>query len=291
MTRKAWGIRQHRLFLEKFANVPLDKLPTRTDTLLEAVIVEPRVQELENLELVCRNVAYYLPHAAIAICCSLKNLPGVLRFATGTNIHVMTVCEENITRDEYSEFLTRPQFWDQFISEDPKKRVLIFQTDTGLRKNAILDFMHLDYIGANWPWNGRVGNGGFSLRCPRAAKEICQMFKYEAPLAEDLFFSYGMEVLKKKMATSEEAKKFSVEYDETAEDPMGFHQGFHWWDPAYTHKMFSPAPTTAPAPPRILRATRIDNGEDVTEWARLGQDATGTLYLPEPATNFQIEFA
>lgn len=59
----------------------------------------------------------------------------------------------------YNDLLTDSHFWERFESE----RVLLFQWDCLLVDRDIECFAGYDYIGAPWR-NGRVGNGGFSIR-------------------------------------------------------------------------------------------------------------------------------
>jgi hypothetical protein len=75
--------------------------------------------------------------------------------------------DDGFTVKECDELKMSPEFWNKFINFH---RMLIFNVDTGIKKNTILRFMHFDYIGATWyhePLGLKQGNGGFSLRNPR----------------------------------------------------------------------------------------------------------------------------
>jgi hypothetical protein len=104
--------------------------------------------------------------------------------------------------------MTRPSFWETF-QED---RVLIFQHDSGILRHGIEEFYEWDYIGAPFgPAQPFVGNGGFSLRNPRAMAHICRDLHYSPYIPEDVFFPIGCRMLGYKLATVDAAVKFSCE--------------------------------------------------------------------------------
>lgn len=130
-----------------------------------------------------------------------------------------------MTLETYNEILCDPGFWDHFESEF----VLLFQTDTLIRKRISEEFFAYDYVGAPWHQlveaHGKflnVGNGGFSLRRVASMKETCLRYKRDS-LPEDVFFSRYVE----RIPSKELAKKFSVEmvfYD----NPCGMHKPYEY---------------------------------------------------------------
>jgi hypothetical protein len=120
-----------------------------------------------------------------------------------------------------------PEFWEKFIGFH---RALIFNVDTGIKKNTILRFMHFDYIGAMWYNNPcgidqiYQGNGGFCLRNPKLMLEIVKKFPHDVRPPEDLYFTkkiysdFPYAVMPKKF----ECELFSTETREIS-DTLGFH--------------------------------------------------------------------
>jgi hypothetical protein len=205
-----------------------DVHPSPQDACLECVIVEPRPHK--NLAGVLRNVSSMLPYAALTIVSSEENYDFVERIVNPntTNVRIRAPVKGNLTLSQYNDLLTCPDFWSDMTCE----RTLIFQTDAGILKNNILRYMEYDYIGAPWSWkvcsdpNVVVGNGGFSLRCPKWMKHIADNFKRDAHEAEDIFYarhltkypgaympSYGI------------ASDFSIEHNKST-DPMAFHKAY-----------------------------------------------------------------
>lgn len=109
---------------------------------------------------------------------------------------------------DLNHLMTREAFWTT-IAED---RVLIFQHDSGIIRRGIESFYEWDYIGAPFgPAQPFVGNGGFSLRNPRAMANICREFHYSPYLPEDTFFPVGCRMLGYRLATVQAAMTFSCE--------------------------------------------------------------------------------
>jgi hypothetical protein len=110
----------------------------------------------------------------------------------------------------YNELLTSVTFWNSLIQYD---RVMICQHDSGLLREGIEEFYEWSYVGAPWkhdaPWNpGKGGNGGLSLRDPRAALELCRTKKYHAKYGnEDVYFSRFLQ----NVAPVEVCEKFACE--------------------------------------------------------------------------------
>lgn len=203
--------------------------PKPEDSYLECVIVEPRRQE--RLAGVLRNMSAMIPYAALTIICSKDNVDFVMGdiIGPGTNIRVIPYFAGNITRDEYSEFMLSPKLWGEILIS-PK--ILVFQTDSGIIKNRILEFIHYDYIGAPWPWApNQGGNGGFSLRSRKLMYDICSYFDTSCinPPEEDVVLSFFCRMFDPssiRLPSTEMADKFSMEYN-YHEDPLGFHQAYN----------------------------------------------------------------
>jgi hypothetical protein len=114
-----------------------------------------------------------------------------------SNVILLKIPVSNLTRDDYNLLLTNGQFWKYFKTE----YVLIFQSDTFIRKQISDLFFLYDYVGAPWYWkpNGiqrSVGNGGFSLRKTSVMKDICNKYKFdkETEEGEDVYFCRYVEV-------------------------------------------------------------------------------------------------
>ena len=151
---------------------------------LVGVLVESR--DHPALEYTLRNFSCMLPYASLAIWHSKENLKTIKKII-GNAPHVRLLpLPEPFGRDECMELWTSTKFWTKFLWHE---RVLIFNVDTGIKRNNILKFYKYQYIGS--PWNHlptgdpRVfqGNGGFSLRDPKLMYEI---FKNHPPPREML---------------------------------------------------------------------------------------------------------
>lgn len=120
---------------------------------------------------------------------------------------------------DYNLLLTSVSFWTGLLEYE---RVLVFQHDTGILKDNISDFLEWDYIGAPWQFQDRGGNGGLSLRSPKAMLNTIMRTVYYPSLGnEDLYFCNHMNG---NLAPREECKKFSVE-SEFVLDTFGYHLG------------------------------------------------------------------
>lgn len=115
------------------------------------------------------------------------------------------------------------------------RRVLVFQQDSGLLRRGIESFCELkfDYIGAPWrsdaPWareDRRGGNGGLSLRNPRAALLTLLRHRYDpAQGSEDIFFSHKL----KRVAPYDVCRAFATEA-ETVDAGGALPYGWHAYD-------------------------------------------------------------
>jgi hypothetical protein len=214
-----------------------DTHPCASDAPLECVIVEPRNHD--NLDATLRNISCMLPYAALTVYHSKQNASNIrnIVYKNGetNNVNLRCFTEDNITRFKYCDMLCDPTFWGELQSD----KVLIFQTDSGIRKNTLLRYMEYDYIGAPWSWpiygdpNITIGNGGFSLRSRRLMHDICQVFKrnlqcHDKDLGEpeDVFFArHLIHVNDAILPTFEIASSFAVEHN-THADPFAFHQAY-----------------------------------------------------------------
>ena len=107
---------------------------------------------------------------------------------------------------DYNRVLTSIEFWANLIDY---KRVLIFQHDSGLLRDGIEDFMQWDYIGAPWTFQYKGGNGGLSLRNPRAMLKTINTLAYLPRYGhEDVYFSNHLEGI---LAPRNECFNFSCE--------------------------------------------------------------------------------
>ena len=131
---------------------------------------------------------------------------------------------DNMTITEYSEMLKGADFYNMIDTET----FMIFQTDTLLLAENILKlgfFLQYDYVGAPWT-NGRLGNGGLSLRRKSKMLETIRI-KGKAPekVVEDAYFCLNNPV-HLNMPTFRQAMEFSVE-TVFFDAPIGVHK---FWD-------------------------------------------------------------
>lgn len=195
-------------------------------------IVEPRCHEL--LSGILHNMAYIYGNTdtVLYIVHGSDNEQFVKDICKSwINVKFFNLGVQNITRADYNNLLTNKSFWTCFATE----YILMFQTDSFIRKKIPEVFYHFDYVGAPWSdkeknkgWspakNGRfVGNGGFSLRKLSSIKEICSKYEYDPILleGEDVFFSKYLAI--DTVPPPSLARQFSVEHF-YYEDPVGFHQ-------------------------------------------------------------------
>jgi len=195
------------------------------DTQYTAIIVEPRKHE--DLEIICKNVMYYLNESGSDVKWGLKIYYGnkneqfVKHFTQNWN----NVQLENLEIDDlsgilYNDMLKTTKFWETI----PTENVLIFQTDTILRRFGIDEFISYNYVGAPWIRyrEGKiVGNGGLSFRKKSRMLEITNQFSDEEITMEDIYFCKYLK--DEDIAPYDVAKKFSVE-DIYYENPLGLHQ-------------------------------------------------------------------
>ena len=116
------------------------------------------------------------------------------------------------SQKSFNRLMTSNWLWKKLIDFD---KVLFFQHDSGILREGIDEFLEWNYVGAPWPegarWNTddrRGGNGGISLRSPKASLELLAKRPYDRyQKHEDVFFSNYLEGV----APYEVCRKFSVE--------------------------------------------------------------------------------
>ena len=207
---------------------------------LECVIVEPRKHPW--LGGVLRNVSCMFPNAKMTLVYDQRQeewVDELIEHSTAIRKFGLPLQKE-FDISQYCALLTSSIFWNTFKSSE---RVLIFQSDTGVRKNNILRFWEYDYVGATWggevkqldPWI-RVGNGGLSLRNPKICLEVIKTFPYTTQpiVEEDLYFCQHMANMDDnvKFCPPDVATSFSVEHVEHP-DPFGFHQTYRYKSEEY----------------------------------------------------------
>lgn len=217
---------------------------------VECILIEPR--PMPNLVHVLRNLSHFLPRCALTVLHSQENahlLPD------NGNIRAIQHFAGNITINQYNDLLCSPEFWE--IPRAPK--VLIFQCDSALRANRLLDFVYYDYVGA--PWNNAptpcvfVGNGGFSLRSRTVMRDIAAAHAASRASIhdnEDVFFAYHLKRMGYKVPSADQAAAFSVEHVYHP-DPMAMHQAWRFHKKEDVDKWFDVDPVEY-TPPKITDA-------------------------------------
>ena len=271
-----WEVR-HNLYLSRWNDQDLTVVPEKS--LLACVMVEPRKGYTKTIARAVKNMVGFIPYASYVIVCSLDNLEEMQNEFANTNVHTFAMMEKNEGRDGFNVRMKEHQFWDYFQNF---YRVLIFQSDSGIRKNRILYTFKYGYVGAPWE-NRHVGNGGFSLRDPRLMSKICKEFpnrKAGPDFNEDLFFSQCLlETDPNALPPFEMATEFSTEHAwKTTTDPMAYHQG-SWCPPNYLDMIFGKVPFhhRSPCPPKFLLKSAEIHSASASSSSPI--DVYGTLIL------------
>jgi hypothetical protein len=229
------------VFNVDFSTIPLDSR-------YKGVIVEPR--EHPMLELVLKNFVFMMKGWSLVVYHSKENEQYLLSIL-GENHNVKTVCftDSNIHIQDYNNLLMSKEFWSNVGGE----RVLVFQTDSFIRKRNIDKYLEYDYVGAPWAPNTiidkgnlelsvsigsvienhtiNVGNGGLSLRNPNVMLKIIDMKELEPwrHMNEDIFFSVGIYCMECNRCPMDIARSFSVETI-FHHDPFGWHKAYNYWN-------------------------------------------------------------
>jgi Protein of unknown function (DUF5672) len=250
---------------------------------LLGLLVESR--DHPYLEASLRNFSCMFPYASLCIYYSKENEEHVRSIiGHGTNVHLKALPEGSFGRWENNEMIQRPEFWNQFKNFH---RVLMFGTDTGIKQNTILRFMHFDYIGARWHHNplgnSRIyqGNGGFSLRNPRLMSDLLTRFpppKERVPddlwVAQMIYTNYPQAC----MPLVWECDLFSTETRD-----IGGTLGFHDVDTYIPDASEAYAIMDNPRRPTLLSVTRaaVDGVVNVTPLIRVGIGPGGLRIFKE----------
>lgn len=195
------------------------------DTEYTAVIIEPRNHK--DLEIICKNFMYYLNENdsnvkwGLKIYHGNKNKQYVEDFTQNwSNIQLENLEIDDLSGILYNDMLKTTKFWESI----PTENVLIFQTDTILRRFGIDEFISYNYVGAPWiryREGKNVGNGGLSFRKKSRMIEITNQYSDKEITMEDIYFCKYLK--DEDIAPYDVAKRFSVE-DIYYENPLGLHQ-------------------------------------------------------------------
>jgi hypothetical protein len=214
-------------FQKKYNSINIPKLSDKA-----VVIVEPRI--LSYLEFVIKNVIYFLPEWSVYIFHSAENEEFVKNITDNSpNINYINFTKGNINIKGYNKLLLSLAFWQIIHAEN----ILIFQSDSFIRRHGIEEYLKYDFIGA--PWDNckseyQSGNGGFSLRKKSVMVKILQNnLTTRIILNEDIFFGRELVKINAILPSIDVSKTFSVEsiyYD----DPFGVHKFWHYLDVDYS---------------------------------------------------------
>lgn len=189
-----------------------------------AVIIEPRAHP--HLSAVIRNVMHFLDDSwGLCIVHGTQNRRFVEQMIEGWGEVLLLDCgEADMPGHIYSDYKASLQFWRQV----PSETVLMFETDSVLRRHGIDEFLEYAYVGAPWVWalngtgaggaaegpaEGPVGNGGLSLRKRSAMLRILERHGYDRlpGTSEDQFFSRWLYRGGYRLPSLETAGAFSTE--------------------------------------------------------------------------------
>lgn len=173
------------------------KLPRNSKN--QVLLIEARVHYA--LEYVLKNALYHLgPQWGATIVHSSINKRFVQHLEKSiVNLKLISLPLVRITIALLNKLLTSKPFWELFKDYE---NVLLIQTDGLLLHGEIEPFLGFDYIGAPWHRQNErwekltetipegVGNGGMSLRSPKALLTVLQ--QYNASGQEDLFYVIKM---------------------------------------------------------------------------------------------------
>jgi hypothetical protein len=214
-----------------------------------AVIVEPRRHDM--LRAVVANVMSFLGDDwNLHVFTAAENKDWLRDTLAPYEFSVNYLNLPNLTRDQYSELLMTPAFWETLKTE----HVLIFQTDVMVFRPWNPVFEEYDYVGANYYHPDHVcpgGSGGLEkvggiqgglsyrkrsamLACLSAitAADVVQYRKglpaLPEPMVEDIYFTHACAMLQKALPSPAFRHFFSIE---AVFYPTPF--GFHGWNRPY----------------------------------------------------------
>lgn len=187
-----------------FRRLPLPDPPsTRTR---HALLLEFR--PLPHVEAIVRNAMFRLgPSWAHTIVCGPDNAD-MMRALAPPGVQVLCLAHaRDMTLPRYNELLTSAAFWEGLDGE----HLLVHQEDSFIfRSSDLTAFLGYDYVGAPWR-DGRVGNGGFSLRRRSAMIRLCRAAGVCTRCPEDLHFDALMRAHGARVAPLEVARRFAME--------------------------------------------------------------------------------
>jgi len=149
--------------------------------LFEAVLIEFRI--FPHLEFIIRNTIHKLGNKwSHTIICGNINYEFINNLCKeiNTNIKIIKLDHDNLSVNEYSNFLCTIEFWELLKGD----KILIYQEDSCIFKKNIEDFIYWDYIGAPFIKksgnnNNDVGNGGFSLRTRKIMIDVIKTIELQ----------------------------------------------------------------------------------------------------------------
>jgi hypothetical protein len=141
-------------------------------------------------------------------------------------IHVGDVFIEH--QHDYSRLLGSLRFWQRLKWD----KILIFQTDSGLLRHGIEEFLEWDYVGAPWTFQEKGGNGGLSLRTRDVMIACLQHKPYDLCVHgnEDVYFCNHIEEVGGRVAPRDVCSRFSVESIFQL-GTLGYHGIHHFYPP------------------------------------------------------------
>ena len=195
----------------------------------ETILIEFR--PLLHLEFIIKNTIRKIGNKwSHTVVCGNLNYDYIVNICKDIqNIRIIKLNYDNLTVKDCERLVKTEDFWNMFNGE----KLLFYHEDSFVFKTNIDDFINWDYIGAAWPEehcinSHNVGNGGFSIRTKSV---LCNIIKIrniindpnDDNLCEDVYFTkFMLEYNLGKLATKEDANKFSCEYFIT-DDAFGSH--------------------------------------------------------------------
>jgi len=190
---------------------------------LALVIVEPRAHKWLAGVLYRMAEIYGGSEVGLYIFYGTKNLDYIKSYTgSWSGVNYMPLGKDNLTIKQYSHLLTSASFYQNFSSQ----HILIFQTDTYIRRPIDEIYFNYNWCGAAWMrhafWvtrNNCCGNGGFSLRNVKRMIDICRL-RGPTEQNEDIFFNRLLS--NSEYPTDTLQQQFSVEAV-FHPDPCGLH--------------------------------------------------------------------
>ena len=141
---------------------------------------------------------------------------GIAKHISSGSVVLTAMDTVKLDARHYNSILLSTEFWRAVRG---REKVLIFQTDSICCSNSpytLADFSDFDYVGSSWESlrpSGLIidgGCGGFSLRDWQATMRCLRHYDpINWPGGEDGYFAFHMELMGGRVASNEEASKFS----------------------------------------------------------------------------------